>query len=361
MLGAGGIGKTRLAQAVSRRLVGAYANGVWWVDLAALTSADKIAPAIANAAGLQLGDGDAVASARGCAFSRESLLVLDNCEHLVADVARIAHELLASAPGVRVLGTSQEALRVSGEYLYRLAPLAIPPVGAPLQEARTYSALQLLERRAQAANRHFSLGDDTVAAAIELCRQLDGIALAIEMAAARLPILGIDGMRERLGERLRLLRATTRDAPARHQTLRATLDWSHSLLTAGEQAVFRRLSVLVGSFRLDTAQAVAANGVDEWAALDALAALVDKSLVQLEGVEPPRYRLLETTRIYASEQLAAAGEVESTLLRHRQLMAHLAGTVERDYWLMADSSWLVRYATGLRRHAGRVRTCVRAR
>lgn len=345
VLGAGGIGKTRLAQAVSRRLVGAYANGVWWVDLAALSSADRIAPAIANAAGLQLGDGEAIALLARALVHRKSLLVLDNCEHLVADVARVTQAILESASDVSVLATSQETLKTPGEYLYRLDALAIPPPGTPLGEARTYSALQLLERRAQAANQHFWLTDVTVAGAIELCRQLDGIALAIEMAAARLPILGIEGLQERLGERLRLLRTTTRDAPARHQTLRATLDWSHSLLTADEQAVLRRLSVFAGSFRLDMAQTVAtAKELDEWTALDALAALVDKSLVQLEGVEPPRYRLLETTRIYASEQLATAGETESTLLRHGQAMAQLAGNAERDYWSMPDSPWLIRYA-----------------
>jgi predicted ATPase len=345
VLGAGGIGKTRLAQAVSRRLVGAYANGVWWVDLAALSAADKIAPAIANAAGLQLGEGDAAELLTRALAARKSLLVLDNCEHLVADVARLTQAVLEAAPAVSVLATSQETLKAPGEFLYRLDALAVPPADTPLGEARTYSAIQLLERRAQAASQHFWMTDATVAGAIELCRQLDGIALAIEMAAARLPILGIDGLQERLGERLRLLRSTTRDAPPRHQTLRATLDWSHSLLTASEQAVLRRLAVFAGSFRLEMAQAVGStDDLDEWAALDALAALVDKSLVQLEGIEPPRYRLLETTRIYASEHLAASGETASTLLRHGQAMAQLAEQVGCDYWTMADAPWLARYA-----------------
>ncbi|MEO8739069.1 MAG: winged helix-turn-helix domain-containing protein [Casimicrobiaceae bacterium] len=345
VLGAGGIGKTRLAQAVSRRLVGAYANGVWWVDLAALSSADKIVPAIANAAGLQLGDGDAVVLLTRALAQRESLLVLDSCEHVVAEVARVVTAILQSAQTVSVLATSQETLKAPGEYVYRLDALAIPPAGTPLDQARTYSAMQLLEWRAQAASRHFRLTDATVAGAIGLCRQLDGIALSIEMAAARLPMLGIAGLQERLGERLRLLRSSTRDAPARYQTLRATLDWSHSLLTEDEQAVLHRLAVFAGSFRLDVAQAVASgNDLDQWAALDALAALVDKSLVQLEGNDPPRYRLLETTRIYSSELLAAGGGTESALLRHGVAMARLAAQAEADYWSMADSPWLARYA-----------------
>lgn len=344
VLGAGGIGKTRLAQAVAHGLVDRHCNGVWWVDLAALSSVDKIAPAIANAANLQLGDGDALDLLVRALIHRDTLLVLDNCEHMVSAVARLVHDVLVAAPRARVLATSQEVLNARGEHLYWLDGLAVPPAGAALRTARSFGALQLLEKRAQAVDRHFWLSDANLSDAIELCSRLDGIALAIEMAAARLPLLTFASVRLRLDERLRLLRGTSRDAPPRQQTLRAMLGWSHSLLNAGEQAVFRRLSVFVGNFRLEMAQQVAAaSDLDEWAAMDAMSALVNKSLVQIHRLEPPRYRLLETTRLYAAEQLSAAGEFAATMQRHGLAMARLAEEVECSFWTTPDAPWLSQY------------------
>ncbi len=345
VLGAGGLGKTRLAQAVARRLVGAYAHGVWWVDLAALSAPEQIVAAIAAAAGVQLGEGEEVISLDRALAPRNTLLVLDNCEHLVGAVAPLVQAVLAEAANVRVLATSQEPLNAPGEHLYRLETLRVPPAATRLDAARGFSAVQLLEQRAQAVHQNFWLTEDTIANAIELCRQLDGIALAIEMAAARLPILGSDTLLARLGDRLRLLRSATRGAPARHQTLRTTLDWSHSLLTPAEQAVLRRLSAFAGSFTLELAQRVTTSPeLDEWATLDALMALVDKSLVQMEQHEPPRYRLLETTRIYAVEHLAECGETAATMERHGQVMLALAEEAFRDYWITPDRPWLARYA-----------------
>ena len=345
VVGPGGIGKTRLAQAVADQLVSNYANGVWWVDLAALSSGDKIAPAIANAAQLQLGDGDALDLLVRAVAHRETLLVLDNCEHMIPALARLCHELLAAAPGVRILATSQDVLNTRGEHLYRLDGLAVPPAHAALDLARGFGALQLLEKRTQAVDRHFRVCDANLAEAIELCRHLDGIALAIEMAAPRLPLLGVGAVIRRLDERLRLLQGAARDAPQRQQTLRATLDWSHSLLDATEQAVFRRLSVFVGNFRLETAQRVAAGSdLDEWAALDALGGLADKSLVQVQRQDPPRFRLLESARLYATEQLHERGEFETTMQRHGQAVAALAEAVERAFWTTADAPWLNDFA-----------------
>ena len=183
VLGAGGIGKTRLAQAVARRLVGAYANGVWWVDLAALSSPEQIVPAVAAAAGVQLGEGDAVIPLERALGPRKTLLVLDNCEHLVGAVAHLVQAVLAGAADVRVLATSQEPLNAPDEHVYRLDTLRVPPAGTRLDAARGFSALQLLEQRAQAVHQNFWLTESTIANAIELCRELDGIALAIEMAA----------------------------------------------------------------------------------------------------------------------------------------------------------------------------------
>ncbi|MEO8137660.1 MAG: hypothetical protein ABI831_27220, partial [Betaproteobacteria bacterium] len=186
----------------------------------------------------------------------------------------------------------------------------------------------------------------TIANAIELCRQLDGIALAIEMAAARLPVLGLETLLARLGDRLRLLRSATRGSPPRHQTLRATLDWSHSLLIADEQAVLRRLSVFAGGFPLELMQRVTTTpDLDDWSALDALTGLVDKSLVQIDQREPPRYRLLETMRLYALERLGESGETLATMERHGQVMRTIAEIALREFWVTPDRPWLERYAT----------------
>ncbi|MEP7083772.1 MAG: winged helix-turn-helix domain-containing protein [Betaproteobacteria bacterium] len=346
VLGAGGIGKTRLAQAVARRLVGAYAQGVWWVDLAALSSPEQVVPAIAATAGVRLGEGDALIPLEQALAPRNTLLVLDNCEHLVGKVAELVQAILANAADVRVLATSQESLNAPGEHVYRLDTLRVPPAGTRLEAARGFSALQLLEKRAQAVHQNFWLTESTIANAIELCRQLDGIALAIEMAAARLPVLGSETLLARLDDRLRLLRSSTRGAPARHQTLRATLDWSHSLLTADEQAVLRRLSVFAGSFPLGLVQRVTTTpDLDEWSALDALTGLADKSLIRTDQHEPPRYRLLETTRLYALERLAECGETAATMERHGQVMRTIAANAVQEFWTTPDRAWLERYAS----------------
>jgi predicted ATPase len=357
VVGSSGIGKTRLAQHVARqRLMSVHADGVWWVDLAVLRAADQIAPAIAQAAGLALGDGDAPRLLRLALETRDTLLVLDNCEHLVGDVSALVTTLLDASPRLRLLATSQEPLKARAEQAYRLEGLAVPPGPMPLELARCFAAVQLLEQRAQAVDHRFWLSDASVPSAIELCRQLDGIALAIEMAAGMLPTLGFDEVHARLGDRLRLLRSTSRAAPARHQTLGATLEWSHALLLPTEQTVLRRLSVFAGNFRLEAALAVAADGagegandgeidrgVDESAALDALFALVDKSLLQVVDDEPPRYRLLETTRLFAAQRLNESGEASATAQRHCRAMAALAVEAERTMWQMGDRPWLERW------------------
>jgi predicted ATPase/DNA-binding winged helix-turn-helix (wHTH) protein len=343
VLGAGGIGKTRVAQVAARATAGGFADGAWWVDLAALSSAEKIAPSIATAASLQLGDGDAMMELVRVLAPREMLLVLDNCEHLAGAVAQVVDAVLGGAARVRVLATSQEALRVDGEHLYLLSPLAVPPRGVSLATARGFPAVQLLEHRACAVDPRFTLTAANVDLAIDLCRQLDGLALAIEMAAARLPMLGLNGLHERLGDRLGLLRASSRDAPSRQKTLRATLDWSHGLLDANERAVLRRLAVFAGSFRLDAALQIAGfAGIGEDTALDALAGLVDKSFVSLEQLEPPRYRLAETTRLYARERLCEAGEVEAALRSHVGFMREFLEGAHRSWFTMPETAWRLR-------------------
>lgn len=344
VLGTGGIGKTRLAQVVASRFIDSSKDGVWWVDLSAVSSASEIAPAIAKAARLQLGEGDPPAMLARVLGLRELLLVLDNCEHLARDVAEVVQGSIQAAAGLKVLATSQEALRVCDEQIYRIEPLAWPELGTPLHAARLFGAIQLLEERAQSVDRAFTLSDASVEVAIDICRQLDGIPLAIEMAAARIPMLGLPALKSKLGDRLRLLKSGARTAPSRQQTLRATLDWSVSLLSTDERTMLRRLSVFAGSFRLDLAQSVGLDGgLDEWAALDALSSLVEKSLLQVERLEPPRYRLLETTRLYALEQLEEANEAGAAWHAHGRAMMALADEALEARWLLTDDELLRRY------------------
>ncbi len=324
LTGPGGIGKTRLALAVAHAVAANYTDGVHLVDLAAVTDPVRVPAVVASALGIELPTGPSPAATIAGALREQSMLVLfDNCEHVLAAIAALVEAILQRAPGVHLLATSQAPLRVAGEQVLRLAPLALPPAEAmpDLTHAVRYGALQLFAVRARAAQRSFALKPDTLAAAVEICRELDGMPLAIELAAARLPLLGLTGLRDRLDERLRFLTAGARDAPARQQTLRATLEWSHSLLDSGEQVLFRRLGVFVGGFSLALAQRVVvdADG-DPWSMLDRLGALVDKSLVVAEGEGAPRYRLLESARAFALELLAAVGELEALERRRAEAM-----------------------------------------
>lgn len=344
VVGTGGIGKTRLAQAVSRARLGRYPGGVWWVDLAALSSAEQIVPGIAKAVGISLGSGDALAPLLRGLAPRRLLLVLDNCEHLAGALAVVVRNVLQVAAEVQVMATSQEPLRLPGEQLHGLEPLELPPRGSGLAQARSCGATLLLERRAAAVDRRFALSASNVAQAIELCRQLDGLPLAIEMAASRLPLLGFRGLQQQLADRLDRLHAAGRETPPRQQSLRMTMDWSHAMLDAQEQATLRRLAVFTGDFRLEGAQCTASGpDLSQSQVLDVLAGLVERSLVKLVALEPPRYRLLETTRVYAAQRLDHAGETAEVLRRHGAAMAALA-EVALDERLDGDASpWLARY------------------
>ncbi len=345
IVGGGGVGKTVLAQTFARSMVGRFANGVWWVDLGALSSAEQIVPAIASASGLQLGRGVPVEQLALALESRDVMIVLDNCEHLAPPLADIVSRILSVADRLRLLATTQEPLRLQQEHSFRLDPLSLPPIGCSHQDATSCSAFTLLEHRALAVDSRFVITEATLPAAIEICRQLDGIPLAIEMAAARLPQVGTSVLRQGLAERLQWLRNSTRRAPSRQRTLRATLDWSHSLLDEQERTVLRRLSVFRGTFQLESAQRVASDSVlDRWDVTEALATLVERSLIQLVEGNPPRYRLLESTRLYASEQLAAHTETDVAQDSHMRLMASIAVAAEQDYWVCDDESWLARYA-----------------
>ncbi|WP_127996308.1 winged helix-turn-helix domain-containing protein [Piscinibacter defluvii] len=345
LTGAGGMGKTSLAQALGRTLLKRFLDGVWWVDLAALSAPGEVVPAVAAAARLQLGGGDEASHLAQALETHDTLIILDNCEHLVERAAQIASSILQATERLHLLTTSQEPLRVTGERVYQLGPLLLPPAGAPPDEARRCGALALLERRAQATEVRFTIGDEVLPAAIDMCRQLDGIPLAIEMAAARLPRVGFAALQRGVCERLEWLRSGLRQAPARQQTLYAALDWSHSLLCPAEQIVLRRLTVFSGSFVLESAQQVATDhAIDAWDVAEAMAILVERSLIQVDGSDPPRYRLLETMRLYAGAELVKHGEVESTRGKHMHVMAALGSAAEEQYWITPDDDWLGRYA-----------------
>jgi predicted ATPase/DNA-binding winged helix-turn-helix (wHTH) protein len=318
--GGGGIGKTRLARAAAQMQEALKSDGnVWWVELAGLTNPAMVPAVVARALGLTPAatedlTGAVVRALRGQA----AMLVLDNAEHLLDGVAAFVSSLREAAPRMTLLVTSQEVLRVSDEQVFRPGPLRLP-VDDELASAEGSGAVALFVARARQAQPHFELRADNRAAIVDICRQLDGLPLAIELAAARLPLLGVDGIRARLDERFRLLTAGARATMQRHHTLRATLEWSHGLLTARQQMVFRRLGVFAGGFSLDGAQSVVEDEfIDRWDVLDELGALVDKSLVVADGDPMPRYRLLESTRLYALEQLTQAGETEALLRRHAE-------------------------------------------
>jgi predicted ATPase/DNA-binding winged helix-turn-helix (wHTH) protein len=340
IVGAGGIGKTRLAQALAWQQRNAWRDGVWWVDLTRLTDPTRTVPEVAALLGVNLpvdAGGDPAELAQRLA-TRSAVVVFDNCEHLIEAVSALAGALLAQAPGIALLATSQEGLKVDNEQVYRLEPLALPKPEAVNEDPLAYGAVELFVQRVRALQPAFVLEPAQSGAAIEICRRLDGLPLAIELAAARVPLLGLEGLRVHLGARFRVLTGGARMALRKHQTLRAALDWSHELLDGDERAVFRRLSVFAGGFTLELAQLVAADEQrDGWVVLELLAHLVDKSLVVASAVGAgaiPRYSLLESTRAFALEQLAAAGEADKMLRRHAQVMRDFAQSVGRQRWTL---------------------------
>lgn len=340
LVGPAGVGKTTLACAAAHATRPAWRDGACWVSLASVVQPSQLVAAVAEALQVTL-RGETSAAELGCVLSGASMLVvLDNGEHLLDALAVLVEALLAAAPRVHLLVTSQELLNVPGERLLKLAPLAVPPSSAPAADALGHGAVRLFVERARAADAGFAPDDTTVDAIADICRRLDGLPLAIELAAARVRVLGVAGVRDRLGERFRVLTGGARTAMPRHRTLHAALDWSHALLEPDAQAVLRRLGVFVGGFTLALAQQVCADErLDGWAVLDALAGLVDKSLVAVDaGREPPRYRLLETTRAYALERLADAGETGALLRRHAQAVA--AWFVEADDARFGDGGTL---------------------
>jgi len=345
VVGHGGVGKTELACAVAAAVSEEFADGACWVDLAVLTSEVQLAPAIAAATGIALAAGDGNELVRAALAPRHLLLLLDNCEHLLAPVAGLVEALLASAPALRVLATSREPLQVSDEQMYRLDPLPAPPAMAGLAHAREYPAFQLLERRILRADLGFEFDDRFALAGAEVCQALDGVPLALEMAAAWVPKIGIEGVREMLHERLRMLRGVARgQQPLRQRSLRDLMDWSYGLLMPPEQLALRRLSAFAGPFDIELAERMIADeSTDRWSAHELLAALLDKSLVSVKQADVACYRLLETTRLYAIERVQEAGESQVVQQRHGRLMAQVAEVLIEQFTTADDDELVVRF------------------
>jgi predicted ATPase/DNA-binding winged helix-turn-helix (wHTH) protein len=317
VVGPAGIGKTRLAQAVAEARRGIEPEGVWLVELAPLANDELVIPTVARTLGHAAASSKAGLSSLVEAIAGQRLLlVLDNCEHLINAVAELARAIIARAPGVRLLVTSQVPSRLPEEQLYRLGPLAAP-VEADVATALDFGAVELFVARVQATDPRFELDGGNVAAIVEICVRLDGVALAIELAAARVLLLGVHGVRQRLNEAPRLLAHGPRGALARHRALSAALEWSYGLLSPEDQQALDRLGVFVGGFSLKAAQhLIADERIDEWTALDHLSTLVENSLVVVDPGEPPRYRLLETTRAFALDRLAATQATETARRAH---------------------------------------------
>jgi predicted ATPase len=350
LIGPGGIGKTRLGLEVARQLLPDFPDGVWLAELASLSDADLVADAVAAALGLDLAGGiaspDRVARALG---PKQLLLVLDNCEHVIERAARMAEALARANPKLRIMATSREPLRAEGEHLYRVPPLDVPAEDAQdPEDVLRHSAVQLFVARARAAASNFVPDAQTATIIGAVCRHLDGIPLAIELAAARTATLGVEGVAARLDDRFRLLTGGHRTALPRHQTLRATLDWSYELLPEAERVVLRRLAVFAGGYTLEAATAIGASGESPDIAasdvVDAVANLVAKSLVGVHvDAATVRYRLLETTRAYALEKLIASGEFEQVARRHATYYRDLFEQAEVECETRPTAEWLEEY------------------
>jgi predicted ATPase/DNA-binding winged helix-turn-helix (wHTH) protein len=319
IVGPGGVGKTTVAISVAYTLIDGFDDAVFFIDLAALTDPQLVPTAVASALGLMVQSQDPLAGLLAFIGDRKILLVLDNCEHVIGVAAALAERLVGEAPQAHVLATSREALRVAGEHVHLLYSLDCPPedVGSTAMEVLKYPAAQLFMERAAASGYGAALSDIDAPIVARICRRLDGIALAIELAASRVGSLGIRGTAELLDNRFSLLWQGRRAALPRHQTLNAMLDWSYSLLSEREKVVLRRLSVFVGDFTLQAASFVASDTkVDEAGVIDAVASLVVKSLVSTTVLNESTYRLLDTTRAYAAAKLAECGEADRIARHH---------------------------------------------
>ena len=346
LTGAGGSSKTRLALEVVRGLVEAYPDGVWLVELAPLSEEALVPKAVAEALKVperpQEPIADTLVEVLG---DKQLLLVMDNCEHVVGAAAGLVDRLLDSCLGVRILATSREALGVEGEARWLVPPLSVPePQGTPsLEQLQAYESVRLFVERARERGPSFSLSPHNAIAVTEICSTLEGMPLAVELAAARVATLSLEQIAQRLTDSLKLLTGGARTAVDRRRTLKGTLDWGHDLLAKLERVLFRRLSVFAGGWTLEALEAVGSGeGVEAGEVLDLLSGLVEKSLVVVKGSDQGevRYRLLEPIRQYALEKLEESGEAEGVQERHAGYYLELAETAEPELIGFRQETWL---------------------
>ncbi|HYL27662.1 MAG TPA: helix-turn-helix domain-containing protein, partial [Candidatus Nitrosotalea sp.] len=340
LVGAGGVGKTRLALRLGEAALGDSPDGVWLVELAGF--GEPISPVESIASTFGLGDAEKrplLEVVLQHLQSRRLLLILDNCEHVIEEAARTVEALARDAPNLRILATSREPLRVAAEHVYRVPPLAVPTKKAlTANDARQYGAVELFAERANAAQAGFMLTDANAVVA-DICARLDGLPLAIELAATRTSVLCVSEIAERLDQRFSVLTNGRRTSTARQHTLRAMIDWSYDLLPESERKFFRKLGIFAGDFSLEAAATLQGESSGE-APFDLLATLVEKSLVHAEAIgDKTRFRLLESVRAYALEQLAAHGELEATAYAHAQAYLALAERLEAQWDATPDVEW----------------------
>jgi predicted ATPase/class 3 adenylate cyclase len=343
--GAGGIGKTRLSQQLAAEVLDDFPDGVWFVELAPLSDPRLVPQSVAFVLGVKEEAGHPVVEALvKYAKDRRLLVILDNCEHLVQACAELAAQLLQSGPHLKILASSRESLRVAGEATFPVPALAVPDPGATttLPAMTQYEAVLLFVDRAVAAQPGFQLTEQNAAAVADICQRLDGIPLALELAAARVRTLSVEAIAARLTDRFRLLSGGNRTAMPRQQTLRALIDWSFDLLTDTEKRLLRRLAVFAGGWTLEAAEVVGAgDGIDQGEVMDLLSHLVEKSLVSMEA-DGQRYRLVETVRQYAQERLDEAGETAATRSRHLAFFLALAERASPELVGPHQGEWLAR-------------------
>jgi predicted ATPase/class 3 adenylate cyclase/DNA-binding CsgD family transcriptional regulator len=345
LTGAGGCGKTRLAAQAAADALDAFPDGAWWIDLAPLAHAEAIAPALDEAIGVRPLPGQSALDAAAVHLGRaRALIVLDNCEHLLEESSRIADALLHGCPEVVVLATSRAPLEVEGETTWRVPSLSLPtePSAEPVEAIAQSDAMRLFIARATKVRPNFTVTAENAPAIAQICHDLDGIPLAIELAAARVRVLGVEQIEAALGDRFRLLTGGARSAMPRQQTLRASVDWSHELLSEDERTLFRRLATFDGGWTLDAVEEICAgDGLERLAILDVLSSLVDKSLVVVdERGASVRYRLLETVRQYALDRLSEAGERAMLRSRHRDAYVARAEQIASRLEAAGQSTWL---------------------
>ncbi|MBK6337020.1 MAG: tetratricopeptide repeat protein [Betaproteobacteria bacterium] len=345
LVGAGGIGKTRLSLQLAADVLDDYPDGVWFVDLAALTDPRLVAQALASVLGVKEEAGRPVVDAlRKFVGDRAMLVLLDNCEHVLHACAELAKALLQSGPALRILASSREPLRVAGETVYPVPALTAPAPGAglALEAVTRHDALRLFVDRARAAQPAFAVNERNVAAVVDICHRLDGIPLAIELAAARVRSIPVETIAARLKDSFRLLRTGDATVLPRQRTLRVLIDWSVDLLAETERRLLRRLSIFAGGWTLEAAESVGAgDGIDAGDVLELLSALVEKSLVVMDA-EGERYRLLETVRQYAQERLQEAGEAVSVRDRHLAFYLAFAEAAQPELAGPEQGRWMAR-------------------